>query len=172
MGYNPNEGNNPYDETDYEKEAKAPHYNAMPTEEKLRVKADFLAALAGGANVGKALAIVNGTDHWFGGKSSRVGRKTIYTWRRYEEDFRRDWDEAIAIGNDKLEQRFITFADEIDPKQIPKALAFRNPQRYAISRQEVSGPGGGPIPVERVELVPVGSSDPVGDEPADDNSEA
>lgn len=161
MAYNPAEGNNPYGEEELEQEISV--YRRSPikksAEEEASIKRDFLMLLAKGATVTKALSVINGSDAWFGADTTRIGRKTIYAWRKYDEQFRRDWDEAYAIGNDRYETRLAEYALEEDPRLIDKVLKFRNPRRYATQRVEASGPDGGPIPVDMIEIVAADGSD-------------
>lgn len=161
MAYNPAEGNNPYSDDELEKEYTTWQRVGMKKspEEVAEIKRDFLMLLAKGATVTKALAVINGSDAWFGAETTKVGRKTIYSWRKYDEQFRQDWDEAYAIGNDKYETRLAEYALEEDPRLIDKVLKFRNPRRYATQRVEASGPDGGPIPVDVIEIVAADDGD-------------
>lgn len=160
--YNPAEGNNSYTEAQLEEEfhkAGRREFSQDRKEEIKQIKNQFLELLAKGATVGKALSVVNGTEAHFGSKTTRLGRKTAYSWRQYDEEFRADWDEAVAIGNDLLEQRITDYAMEEDPRMIDKVLRWRNPQRYGLNRTEVSGPGGSAINVDLIEIVAATADD-------------
>lgn len=155
MAYNPAEGNNPYSEEQLTKEWEdwraniaAGRVDHKSPAEVRELKGSFCKLLSEGCTVSKALEIINGDAAFFGAKTSRLGRKTVYSWRMYDDDFRANWDEAYAIGTDKLEQRISDYAMNEDPKQINNILKYRNPRRYAVTRQEVSGPDGGPIRTE------------------------
>jgi hypothetical protein len=156
MPYNPAEFNNPYSDEHLERERRLYEANHKPPEERAAICEEFLELLSKGATVTKALAVINGSDAFFGAKSARVGRKTIYMWRKYDEEFRAAWDDAYAQGTERIEQRATEFALEGNASLLSRMLVIRNPVRYnPASRQELSGPDGGPIPVDRVEVVGV-----------------
>lgn len=173
MAYNPAEGNNPYTEEQLEAEHRievrkgGPRGRYGKTDEEIAsLKAEFCKLLEKGCTVTRALEVINGDPAFFGAATTRLGRKTVYMWRIYDEEFREAWDEAYSAGTDRYEQRLADFAMEEDPKQISKILSYRNPRRYSVSRQEISGPDGGPMKVDGIELIAAVASDT--DENVDD----
>lgn len=160
MAYDPAEGNNPYDDAalakeweEWEANVKAGRINHKSPAEVRELKNMFCTLLAKGCTISNALAQINGDEAFFGAATSRLGRKTVYMWRQYDPEFKEAWNAAYAAGSDLLEQRITDYALEVDPKQINNILRYRNPTRYGTTRQEVSGPGGGPLNVETIELV-------------------
>lgn len=155
MAYNPAEFNNSYDDVtlDAEKtrqerlasQTSTPRFSA---EERLWVKDKLVECLRSGASVTTAMGVINGTGGRLPGPTSRVGRVTLYMWRREDEEFRRQWDEAYAEGTDKIEQKVVDLALEGNPTLLQFSLRTRNPSRYAVNRQEVTGLNGGPVQTE------------------------
>jgi hypothetical protein len=54
-------------------------------------RAKFLEALRSTCNVSKSREL------------SRIGKSALYDWRKDDADFRREWDEALDVGADVLE---------------------------------------------------------------------
>lgn len=173
MPYDPAEFNNPYTDEQLEKEhtlevEKKLHGNAIPYETRMDIQHKFCELLSKGATVRQALAVLNGSDAWFGSNTSVVGRKTIYMWRRYDEEFREAWNLAYADGTERLEEAVNKFALEGNASLLQFSLKVRNQARYnPPQRQEISGPEGGAIQVERIEIVGV---DPEAGEDGSDSS--
>lgn len=154
--YNPAEGNNPYFEVDLKSAYEQSLTGGKSIEERNDIKYQFLNMLIKGASVSKALNIINNNEFYIVGDKGRISRKTIYSWRKYEPDFAKAWDEAYAIGTDRIEDRAYDVANEGNPALLKYLLAIRNPKRYASPvRAEVTGANGGPVQVDRIEIVPV-----------------
>lgn len=102
-------------------------------------------------------------------KVAGVERKTVYRWREQDPDFAKAWDEAEQEAADKLEREAIRRAVEgvEEPvfhqgkivgyvrKYSDTLLIFLlkgyKPERYKERQaHELSGPGGGPIPIDDV----------------------
>ncbi len=60
-----------------------------------RKKRQFIAALQKGGTVYHAT------------QASRIGRRTVYTWRRDDAEFAAEWDDAVETVVDQLEQSAI-----------------------------------------------------------------
>lgn len=117
-------------------------------------KAAFCAALAAsGGNVSRACEAVD------------ITRMTAYGWRRDDEDFAKAWDQAKEIGMDALEDEATRRAYEgIDKPIVHQGVVTDTVKDYSDTlmifllkggkpakyreRQEISGPGGGPIVVD------------------------
>jgi hypothetical protein len=171
--YNPNtEGNNPYSEEDLEQAAaeivtrklqvlkgddqelvepfSPKRNNIISATERDNIKAAFLTFLATGMSVSKAVAKINGTENYYASENNRISKKQFYIWRRMDKEFAKAWDEAYSVGTDALEDRAHDWAWEGNAALLQFLLRTRNPQRYAMNRHEISGPGGGAIPVEGI----------------------
>lgn len=102
-------------------------------------KSKFIEALQKTPNVSKACEIAG------------VSRAHAYTRRQSDEDFRRRWEEADELAIDKIEQAGVDMATSMRPESaglIKFFLQTRRPERYPnVSKLEVGGIGGGPVPV-------------------------
>lgn len=100
----------------------------------------FLDKLREGANVQQACM------------AAGVPRRTVYNWRDKWATFRQEWEDALEDACDGLEdvawQRALR--DRSD-RMIMFLLKAHRPQKY-MSRWagELSGPGGGPIPIREI----------------------
>lgn len=171
--YNPAEGNFYFaDEAlERERDRMSTPANSMSPEEKHAIQVLFCSLLAKGQTIGKAVQIINGSDDYTGGAHHRVARKTLYMWRKFDEVFRDAWNDAYAMGTEMIEQKAHEVALEGNASLLIFAMKTRNPNRYAIDRKEVSGPGGTPVAVTAIEFIGVESVDGV-EVGADDESTA
>ena len=102
-------------------------------------KPAFIAALQKTPNVTKACQI------------AKISRTMAYEARKDDADFRRQWDEADEAALDKIEQAGVDMATSMRPESaglIKFFLQTRRPERYPnVSKVELGGIGGGPVPV-------------------------
>jgi hypothetical protein len=123
-----------------------------PTTEKR--KEQFLKELANRANVSDAA------------RAAGVGRRTAYDWRAADEAFAAAWDEAVEHAVDELEREaWRRAAEGFDEPVYQKGelvgtvrrysdhlmsvlLKAHRPEKFRERTQtELTGPGGGPLPV-------------------------
>ena len=155
--YHPAEGNNSYSDETLEKALESA--KGMSDVEKHEIQVLFCSLLAKGQTATRALQIINGTDDYTGGEHQRVSRKTIYAWRKWDPVFRDAWNEAYDLGTDMIERKANEVALEGNASLLIFAMKTRNPKRYAINRNELSGPDGTPVAVTAIELIGVESED-------------
>lgn len=102
-------------------------------------KSQFIEALQKTPNVTRACEI------------AKVSRGHAYDSRAADPDFRRRWDEADEAVIDKIEQAGVDMATSMRPESaglIKFFLQTRRPERYPnVSKVELGGMGGGPVPV-------------------------
>lgn len=90
-------------------------------------KARFLACLRKGNTVAGAAAVAG------------IARSTAYEWRRNDSDFAREWDDAIEVGTDSIEDALLDKALRMDSAESVTAAIFllkaRRPQKYCDKHQ-------------------------------------
>ena len=95
-------------------------------------KAKFLSVLAEGGSVTQAASAIG------------VARKNVYEWRKKDEQFKADWDDAVEEGTDLLEDVAVRRAKDHSDTLLIFLLKARRKERYA-ERQEHTGKDGDPI---------------------------
>lgn len=170
--YHPAEGNASYSDVALEEDFKwSTGPKGRSPEERHDIQVQFCKLLAKGLTITNAIQVINGTDNFTGGEHVKVSRKTIYAWRKFDEEFRDAWNEAYDLGTDMIEKKANEVALEGNASLLIFAMKTRNPKRYAIDRKELSGPNGTPVAVTAIEFIGVDAVD--GEEvPADDESPA
>lgn len=132
-----------------------------PTDYSEELAADICAMMASGSS----LRSICRSD-------SMPCESSVYLWLTKHPSFSENYakaqkDRATAMFDDMLE-----IGDEVseDPAAVAKARLRIDTRKWALARmdskrfgdkvaQEISGPGGSPIPVTRIELVAPGQSD-------------
>ena len=71
-----------------------------------RQREEFLAALGNGRSVSTAA------------RAAHMGRSAVYAWRRDDPEFAADWDDAIEMGTDALEDEAIRRAKDRAKKSV------------------------------------------------------
>ena len=156
--YKSSDGNNPYTEaqlksfwTDLEPQAREPGKYSF--DEKLKLQREFLLFISQGFSptfACKKLKLLAEQDP---GKWPYAEYSTFMAWKAYDKNFSDAYDAAYAMGTDNLEDKAVELAYAGNASILQFLLRVRNPSRYN-PRQEVGGPGGGPIEhVHRIELV-------------------
>lgn len=114
-------------------------------------KSAFITALRKTPNVTKACEV------------AQISRVTAYQARKDDDDFRRQWNEADELAIDKIEQAGIDMATAMRPESaglIKFFLQTRRPERYPnVSKVELGGMGGGPVPVATTTMTEQEASD-------------
>lgn len=64
-------------------------------------------------------------------EKANVTRATVYGWRSDDEQFAKDWDDAIETGVDKIEAALAKRAREHSDRAAIAILAAYRPERYA-----------------------------------------
>jgi hypothetical protein len=131
-------------------------------------RAAFLASLKETCNITKACEL------------SGLSRTTAYDWRGDDPDFAVDWQKALDVAADLLEEEAVRRAKDGTLKPVYQGgelvghiqeysdtlmiflLKGAKPQKYMERRAvEASGPSGGPIQAEiKIELVKTQNSNP------------
>lgn len=87
-------------------------------------------------------------------KTVRVGRTTVYQWRKNLPGFAQEWDNAIEDAADELEA---SLYQQGIKGNVTAALGWLNanrPEKYQrTQRLEHSGPDGAPIPFQVIDKV-------------------
>lgn len=113
---------------------------------------EFLDALKETCNVTEACRI------------SKLGRQTVYEWKAEDEQFKKDWKDALEIGGDTLEDEAVRRARDGVTKPVYQGkelvghiqeysdtlliflLKGAKPKKYGDKvQQEISGKDGAPI---------------------------
>lgn len=172
MAYDPAEGNFVFsDETlEREREFRSQPANALDPQEKHDIQVMFCTLLAQGNGIHQAVQKINGSESYSYGDHQRVSRKTLYMWRKFDEVFRDAWNEAYAMGTERLEQKASEFAELGNATLLVHMMKVRNPRRHAVNKTEISGPGGTPVAVTSIELIGVDAVDGQEAEPDDEGS--
>jgi transposase-like protein len=63
-------------------------------------------------------------------KLTGVGRQSVYEWRRDDESFANDWDSAVEVGTDSLEDEAIKRARSGSDTLLIFLLKARRPNKY------------------------------------------
>jgi hypothetical protein len=120
-------------------------------EEENEKRAAFLVCLSETGNISEAAA------------HAGVPRRTVYNWRKTDEDFAREWDEAVEMGVDALEDEATRrakdgcerpvfykgeecgYVREYSDTLMVTLLKARRPDKFKDRvASEVSGPSGAP----------------------------
>lgn len=147
----------------------------IPPAQRRQAQADFIEALLKhGGVVTKAVADVE------------VHLARLYSWRQEEPEFAAAWAEAVEIGADKLEaeavrravegvDKPVTFQGEItatykeySDSLLQFLLKGAKPDKYNRQALQISGPGGAPIQIQRVERIII---DPAAQLPDEDDKD-
>jgi hypothetical protein len=156
--YKSSDGNNPYTEAqlkrlwaDLEPEARAP--GKYTAEERIKLQREFLAYIASGFSPTHAVKKLQLLAQQNPSQWPYAEYATFMAWKAYDKDFADAYEVAYAMGTDALEDKAVEMAYGGNAAILQFLLRVRNPQRYN-PRQEVSGPGGGPIShVHTIKLV-------------------
>jgi hypothetical protein len=102
-------------------------------------RAAFLTKLADGDSVTAAC------------KAAGMSRVTAYEWRNTDEQFKKDWDDALEAGTDTLEDVAKKRAKRQSDTLLIFLLKARRPDKYKDRvSNEHHGPNGGPIQTQDV----------------------
>lgn len=86
-------------------------------------------------------------------EAAEVDRATVYKYRDHNEGFRKQWDEALEASTDALEAVARMRATTISDTLLIFLLKANRPDKYRETRNvEISGPQGGPIRQQLVEI--------------------
>ncbi len=135
--YDPTEFVNLYEAIDFQEAIQSCE---LPGHMVDNLKNKFLEYIELGFTPSKAVRRIR-EDH-FGLKLTRA---LVYAWRNEDEAFKRRWSQAYAESTELIEDKMTELALEGNAAMITQSLKARHPQRYAMTKQEVSGPGGAPI---------------------------
>lgn len=83
-------------------------------------------------------ALAEGDSATGAAEKAGLGRRTVYTWRKEDEDFEREWDAAIEAGTDILEDEAKKRAVEGSDTLLMFLLNGRRPEKYRPKTQ-ISG---------------------------------
>lgn len=87
-------------------------------------------------------------------REAGFSRQSAYEWRAADETFAKEWDEAEQEAIDLLEKTAwdrATGEDKSD-RMLEILLKAHKPEKYVDKiRSELSGPNGGPIPIQAIE---------------------
>ena len=158
--YKSSDGNNPYTEaqlkalwSDLEPSAREPGKYTTP--ERVLLQRTFLSFVAEGYSPTRACAKLAALAMKEPEKWPYADYAVFMAWKAYDKDFKDAYEVAYAMGTDNLEDKGVDLAYAGNSSMLQFLLRVRNPQRYN-PRQEVSGPGGGPVEhVHTIRLVPV-----------------
>lgn len=147
--YRPSDGNNPYTEAqlkalwaDLEPSARDPgKYSAA---ERILLQRTFLTFIAEGYTATRACTKLQMLAKQDPSKWPYAEYATFMAWKAYDKDFAEAYEVAYSMGTDNLEDKGVEMAYGGNASMLQFLLKMRNPQRYN-PRQEVSGPGGGPV---------------------------
>src|SRR5829696_6157972 len=107
---------------------------ARPTIRTDEVRTKFLEALSEGMSIANAAG------------AAGTGRGAMYVWRREDPEFASDWDEAVEVGTDKLEDEARRRAMNGSDAVLMFLLKARRPAQYKDkSVHEHVGSAGGPV---------------------------
>lgn len=128
----------------------------------VRARENFLAVLRETCNVTEAASSIG------------IGRRTAYEWRTADPVFAAAWDEAEQMAADRLEREAwrrgvegvdkpVVYKGEItdtfkeySDRMLELLLKAHRPERFREKvSTELSGPDGGPVQFQQIELVPV-----------------
>jgi hypothetical protein len=85
-------------------------------------------------------ALARGVSPTSAANAAGVGRSTAYLWRQEDREFAAKWDEAVAVGIDRLETEAYRRALEGSDKLLMFLLERRRPEVWA--RSKANRPGG------------------------------
>jgi hypothetical protein len=156
--YRSSDGNNPYTEAQLKRlwqdlEPSSREAGKYSLDERIKLQREFLSFIAQGFSATRAAkrvqekALANPSDMPY------ADYAVFMVWKEYDKDFADAYEVAYAMGTDALEDKGVELAYGGNASMLQFLLKMRNPTRYA-PKQEVSGPGGGPIEhVHKIELV-------------------
>lgn len=91
---------------------------------------------------------------------AEISRKTVYEWRKTDEEFAVAWDEALEAGVERLEDAAYNRALEGSDTLMIFLLKAKRPKVYSDrQRLEHTGVDGGPISIKTIERRIVDPSD-------------
>lgn len=147
--YKPSDGNNPYTEAqlkalwaDLEPSAREP--SKYSPAERILLQRTFLQFIAEGYTATRACTKLQLLAKQDPSKWPYAEYATFMAWKAYDKDFAEAYEVAYSMGTDNLEDKGVEMAYGGNASMLQFLLRMRNPQRYN-PRQEVSGPGGGPV---------------------------
>jgi len=112
---------------------------ARPTIRTDEVRTKFLEALSEGMSIANAAG------------AAGAGRGAMYIWRREDPLFAADWDEAVEVGTDLLEDEARRRAMNGSDQVLMFLLKARRPQQYKDrAMHEHVGAAGGAVQIENV----------------------
>lgn len=156
--YKSSDGNNPYTESqlkalwkDLEPQAREP--GKYTVEERVMLQREFLKYVEQGFSATRACVRLQDLARKEPGKWPFADYGVFMAWKAYDPNFAEAYEVAYSMGTDHLEDKGVEMAYGGNASMLQFLLKMRNPGRYQ-PRQEVSGPGGGPVEhVHRIELV-------------------
>jgi transposase len=80
-------------------------------------------------------------------RAANISRKTAYNWREKDETFAAGWDDAEQEAADKLEKVAWERATSGQSDRMLEILLKAHRPGKFTERKELSGPGGGVLPV-------------------------
>ncbi len=75
-------------------------------------------------------ALARGMSPTSAANAAGVGRSTAYLWRQEDPAFAAEWDDAVAVGIDRLETEVFRRAIEYSDKLATFLLKKRRPEVY------------------------------------------
>ena len=91
---------------------------------------------------------------------AKVTRKTVYQWRKQDEEFAEAWDEALEAGIEQLEDAAYRRALDGSDTLVMFLLKAKRPKVYSDKhRLEHTGADGAPISINTIERKIVDASD-------------
>lgn len=156
--YKPSDGNNPYTEAqlkalwaDLEPSAREPGKYSLA--ERVLLQKSLLGFIVKGFSVTRAVTKLQELALKEPEKWPYADYSTYMAWKAYDKEFAEAFEVAYQMGTDNLEDKGVELAYDGNASMLQFLLRIRNPQRYN-PRQEVSGPGGGPVQhVHTIKLV-------------------
>ena len=147
--YKPSDGNNPYTEAQLKVlwaglEPSAREPGKYSPAERILLQRQFLTYIAQGYSATRACSKLQMLAKDDPSKWPYAEYATFMAWKAYDPDFAEAYEVAYSMGTDNLEDKGVEMAYGGNASMLQFLLRMRNPQRYN-PRQEVGGPGGGPI---------------------------
>lgn len=86
-------------------------------------------------------------------REAGIGRRTAYDWREADPDFAAAWDDSEEEAVDALELAARHRAIDGSDRMMEILLKAHRPEKYVERlRSEISGPNGGPVPIDMTKM--------------------
>lgn len=156
--YKSSDGNNPYTEAQLkalwqglEPEARTPGKYTL--EERVQLQRAFLEYIKNGFTATRAVTKLQELARKDPSAMPFADYGVFMAWKTYDENFAQAYEVAYAMGTDNLEDKGVEMAYGGNASMLQFLLKARAPTRYS-PKQEISGPGGGPVEhVHTIKLV-------------------